>query len=63
MPEKPKKYKIVISKDALSDIKSTKKYILTPSNIVNMRKTFQRRLRRQSKNWILSPKAMKLQDM
>ena len=28
MPEKPKKYKIVISKDALWDIKSTKKYIL-----------------------------------
>ena len=28
MPDKPKKYKIVISKDALSDIKSTKKYIL-----------------------------------
>ena len=28
MPEKPKKYKIVISKDALLDIKSTKKYIL-----------------------------------
>ncbi len=26
--EKPKKYKIVISKDALLDIKSTKKYIL-----------------------------------
>lgn len=25
---KPKKYKIVISKDALLDIKSTKKYIL-----------------------------------
>ena len=28
MPDKPKKYKIVISKDALLDIKSTKKYIL-----------------------------------
>ena len=28
MPDKPKKYKIVISKDALWDIKSTKKYIL-----------------------------------
>lgn len=28
MPNKPKKYKIVISKDALLDIKSTKKYIL-----------------------------------
>lgn len=26
--DKPKKYKIVISKDALLDIKSTKKYIL-----------------------------------
>lgn len=26
MPDKPKKYKIVISKDALWDIKSTKKY-------------------------------------
>ena len=26
--EKPKKYRIVISKDALWDIKSTKKYIL-----------------------------------
>lgn len=28
MPDKLKKYKIVISKDALWDIKSTKKYIL-----------------------------------
>ena len=28
MPNKPKKYKVVISKDALLDIKSTKKYIL-----------------------------------
>ncbi len=26
--DRPKKYKIVISKDALLDIKSTKKYIL-----------------------------------
>lgn len=37
------KYKIVISKDALGDIKSTKSIFLTHSNIVNMLKIFQRR--------------------
>ena len=41
--EKPKKYKIVISKDALLDIKSTKNIFSIHSNTVNMLKIFQRR--------------------
>ncbi len=36
--DRPKKYKIVISKDALLDIKTTKNILDTFKNIVNMRK-------------------------
>ena len=45
--EKPKKYKVLISKDALLDIESTKNIFLTLSNIANMLKIFLRGSKRQ----------------
>ncbi len=48
--DKPKKYKIVISKDALLDIKSTKKYILDTFKYREYAENFSKKIKRQSRN-------------
>ena len=45
--EKPKKYKVLISKDALLDIKSTKKYILDTFKYRGYAESFSKRSKRQ----------------
>ena len=43
--EKPKKYKVLISKDALLDIKSTKKYILDTFKFREYSENFSRKIK------------------
>ena len=49
MPDKPKKHKIVISKDALLDIKSTKKYILDTFKYREYAENFSRKIKKAIK--------------
>lgn len=49
MPDKPKKYKIVISKDALLDIKSTKKYILDTFKYREYAENFSKKIKKAIK--------------
>lgn len=44
--EKPSKYKILLSKDALADIKETKKYILTTFKYREYAENFFRKINR-----------------
>lgn len=47
--EKPKKYKVLISKDALLDIKSTKKYILDTFKYREYAESFSRKIKKAIK--------------
>ena len=51
--EKPKKYKIVISKDALLDIKSTKKYILDTFKYREYAENFSKKIKKAIKELML----------
>ena len=54
--EKPKKYKIVISKDALWDIKSTKKYILDTFKYREYAENFSKKIKKAIKELYSFPK-------
>lgn len=54
--EKPKKYKIVISKDALLDIKSTKKYILDTFKYREYAENFSKKIKKAIKELDSFPK-------
>ena len=56
MPDKPKKYKIVISKDALWDIKSTKKYILDTFKYREYAENFSKKIKKAIKELDSFPK-------
>ena len=56
MPDKPKKYKIVMSKDALSDIKSTKKYILDTFKYREYAENFSKKIKKAIKELDSFPK-------
>ena len=56
MPDKPKKYKIVISKDALWDIKSTKKYILDTFKYREYAENFSKKIKKAIKDLDFFPK-------
>ncbi len=56
MLEKPKKYKIVISKDALVDIKSTKKYILNTFKYREYSENFSKKIKKAIKELDSFPK-------
>lgn len=45
--EKPGKYKILLSKDALADIRETKKYILTTFKYREYAENFSRKIKKQ----------------
>lgn len=61
--DKSKKYKITISKDALLDIKSTKKYILDTFKYREYAENFSKKIKKRLKSWILFQKVMNQQDM
>ena len=54
--EKPKKYKIAISKDALLDIKSTKKYILDTFKYREYAEDFSKKIKKAIKELDSFPK-------
>jgi len=54
--EKPKKYKIVISRDALLDIKSTKKYILDTFKYREYAENFSKKIKKAIKELDSFPK-------
>lgn len=54
--EKPKKYKIIISKDALWDIKSTKKYILDTFKYREYAENFSKKIKKAIKELDSFPK-------
>ena len=56
MPDKPKKYKIVISKDALLDIKLTKKYILDTFKYREYAENFSKKIKKAIKELDSFPK-------
>ena len=56
MPDKPIKYKIVISKDALSDIKSTKNYILNTFKYREYAENFSKKIKKAIKELDSFPK-------
>lgn len=58
--EKPSKYKILLSKDALADSKETKNIFLLLLNIENMQKIFLDNLKKPSKNGMYFRSVMKV---
>ena len=56
MPDKPEKYKIVISKDAFWDIKSTKKYILDTFKYREYAENFSKKIKKAIKELDSFPK-------
>ena len=56
MPDKPKKYKTVISKDALCDMKSTKKYILDTFKYREYAENFSKKIKKAIKELDSFPK-------
>ena len=53
--EKPSKYKILLSKDALVDIKETKKYILTTFKYREYAENFSRKIKKAIKELNVCP--------
>ena len=60
--EKPKKYKIAISKDALLDIKSTKKYILDTFKYREYAEDFSKKIKKAIKELDSFPKGYEATD-